>query len=225
VAAGITLYRYRNLAGDGFRFAQDIFLRNRLFWPFHSQLNDPAEGIYRDSVRLVQSSDGRWYAPAAPLKRPDMDVRVLSFSEDPKHPLMWSHYANAHRGICIGFRRDFFTGVLRVRYPQRIPRLDLGWPVEKKRTVAFLTKRETWAYEREWRLVDSDNRFSEQPHVTLEPNTITQVIFGERTLQDDREWVFEWLRLSKCRASTQRVRFSGVRARLHVEKFTERDKW
>ena len=95
----------------------------------------------------------------------------------------------------------------------------------KSERCRFSRKREAWAYEREWRLVDSDNRFSEQPHVTLEPNTITQVIFGGRTLQDDREWVFEWLRLSKCRASTQRVRFSGVRARLHVEKFTERDKW
>ena len=189
-----TLFRYRSLAGDGFRFAQDIFLRNRLFWPFHSQLNDPAEGIYRELVGLVQSPDGRWYAPDAPLKRPDMDVRVLSFSEDPKHPLMWSHYANSHRGICIGFRRDFFPGVLRVRYPQRVPRLNLGLPVEQKRATAFLTKRKAWAYEREWRLVDSTNASRDKPYVTLKPKIITQVIFGEQTPLEDREWVFEWLR-------------------------------
>ena len=54
---------------------------------------------------------------------------------------------------------------------------------------------------------------------------ITQVIFGERTPKEDREWVFEWLRLSNCKAATKRVRFSGAVARLHVETYREEDEW
>jgi len=218
-----TLFRYRNLAGDGFRFAQEIFLLNRLFWPLHSQLNDPAEGVYRHALRLVRHFNGLLYPPDAPLLRPGGDVRVLSFSEDPKHPLMWSHYADAHRGICIGFRRDFFSQAMPVRYPQRVPRLDAGLPPETKRAAAFLTKRPAWAYEREWRLIDFDDASRNNPYVTLCPGVVTQVIFGERTSRDDRDWVFQWLRLSGCRAVTRRVRFSGAAARLHIENVTERD--
>lgn len=44
-------------------------------------------------------------------------VYISSFSNDPASPLMWSHYADSHKGLCIAFstsihedgRRFMFT--------------------------------------------------------------------------------------------------------------------
>jgi len=225
MAKAATLYRYRSLAGDGFRFVQDIFFRNRLYWPFHSQLNDPAEGIFRHVLSPVKRRDGLWYSQGTRLLSPNNDVRVLSFSEDPAHPLMWAHYADAHRGICVGVHRAFFSDVVPVRYPERVPRLAPNLPKKKKLTAAFLTKRAAWAYEREWRLIGLDHVSEENRYVQLRDGVIKQIIFGARTSRDDRDWIFQWLKLSGCRARTRRVRFSGAAARLHLEDFGERDNW
>lgn len=143
-------------------------------------------------------------------------MRVLSFSEDPKHPLMWSHYADAHRGICIGFRRDSLPKTVRVRYPQRVPRLDPSLADEERTRAAFLTKRAAWAYEREWRLIGTNEASAGRSYVALPSGAITQVILGDRTSEDDRSWVLEWLRLTRHRVKVQQVRFSGAADRLHL---------
>jgi hypothetical protein len=220
-----TLYRYRSLDGEGFRFVQDILIRNRLYWPLHSQLNDPAEGLYRDALRLVKQPSGTYHPAEAPLIRPEKDARILSFAESPKHPLMWSHYADAHRGICIGFLRRKFRGVEPVRYPLRVPRVDPKRPQDKKWRTAFLTKRAAWNYEKEWRLLDLNTEPEGPRYVELPKGTITRVIFGERTSDDDREWVFTWLDQSGIKAMTQCARFSGAAGHLTIQPFGPKDKW
>jgi len=211
-----TLFRYRSLAGDGFRFVQDIFFRNRLYWPLHSQLNDPAEGLYRIERPLAKRSDGKWRPQPAALLQPGEGVRVLSFTDDPAHPLMWAHYADAHRGICLGFRRDALGAVARVRYPQRVPRLGSDLSAERRRDIAFLTKRAPWAYEREWRLVDTEGQDNPMNYLTLGRAAIRQVIFGDRTSEDDRNWVLLWLKLAGCRVKLRQVNFAGASGRLHL---------
>jgi hypothetical protein len=220
-----TVYRYRSLNSDGFRFAQDILVRNRLYWPLHSQLNDPAEGLYRDALRLVKQPSGKYFPAHAPLIRPDKDARIISFAESPKHPLMWSHYADAHRGICIGFLRRRFPGVERVRYPLRVPRLDPRRSEDKKWRTAFLTKRAAWNYEKEWRLLDLNTEPVGPRYLELPKGTVTRVIFGEKTPADDREWVFTWLEQSGIRAITQRASFSGAAGRLTIQPFGANDIW
>src|ERR1044071_6999084 len=36
----------------------------------------------------------------------DAKLGLLSFSEEWKNPVLWSHYADRHRGICLGFDMD-----------------------------------------------------------------------------------------------------------------------
>ena len=213
-----TLYRYRSLAGDGFKHTQDIFLRKRLYLPVYSTLNDPAEGFFRNPGKL-EYKDGGWYAAHNPLQRLSENVRVLCFTEDCLNPLMWAHYADSHRGICIGFRTAAFQRVRPIQYPSRVPDLDPALPPDEKRTKAFFTKRAAWAYEREWRVVETE----ETDFLPLKDGDITQVIFGERTSRADREWVFEWLRLSQSKAVMKRIVVSGVHARLHAVMYSEVD--
>ena len=74
---------------------------------------------------------------------------LLCFTEDWVNPLLWSHYADKHRGICLGF--DVESGVLRqVNYVKE--RSELKVPVTKETAQQLLwTKYWDWKYEEEWR--------------------------------------------------------------------------
>jgi hypothetical protein len=82
---------------------------------------------------------------------------MLCFSGDWHNPVQWSHYAEKHRGICLGF--DVPDGLLtRVKYVKNPPQLD--WDAiesgsedgEAEMIRWASTKFEHWAYENEERL-------------------------------------------------------------------------
>jgi hypothetical protein len=90
---------------------------------------------------------------------------VFSLSEDPTSILMWSHYADCHRGFCVGFKTAEWD-VEERRWEQQGIQTH-GHPViyeDKYPTIlpdnsrnnydikqVLLTKSELWAYEKEWR--------------------------------------------------------------------------
>jgi Protein of unknown function (DUF2971) len=94
---------------------------------------------------------------------------VFSMAEQWDCPLMWSHYGDEHRGICIEYdTTDFDHPFLQpVNYdaPRSIRTSELyEWrekmsPEAKKKVFDsyFLTKASQWRYEREWRDVDDRN--------------------------------------------------------------------
>jgi len=80
-----------------------------------------------------------------------------SFTSKPRDLLMWSHYADAHRGVCLIFSTahdiDTFIQALPVSYSERFPVFEYfespdGDLVKK----AFLTKALPWKYESERRI-------------------------------------------------------------------------
>ena len=74
---------------------------------------------------------------------------VLCFSRDWRNPLLWSHYADSHKGICLGF--DVPTHLLRaVKYQQyRLP--SKHWTGNNEITPLMWTKFTRWKYEKEQR--------------------------------------------------------------------------
>ncbi|MCX7174528.1 MAG: DUF2971 domain-containing protein [Proteobacteria bacterium] len=84
------------------------------------------------------------------------DYGVLSLSEDALHPLMWSHYADSHRGICIEFdaAQHFFQYARKVNYELDYPSIDpMSHLPEEVNEIAILTKADFWKYEKEWRVI------------------------------------------------------------------------
>ena len=107
-------------------------------------------------------------------------VGVLSLTDTPLSTLMWSHYSDNHRGVCIGFdathsffnsrsyqfkeplwdfpniplvfKNDDLFALGRVRYKRRRPGLWLHSHSDYLRR-AFFTKHVAWSYEREYRLL------------------------------------------------------------------------
>lgn len=88
---------------------------------------------------------------------------VLSFSATWRSALMWSHYADEHRGICIEYdttdQAHPRLGVVSYKAPRAIRTSDLWlWKIRddveaKDRVIQtyFYAKSSEWRYEREWR--------------------------------------------------------------------------
>ena len=116
-----------------------------------SEANDPFEfygfkatpGVLREMRRLKEDAD--------------LNLRLLCFSQDWRSPALWAHYANRHRGVCLGFWANRVTLHDVSYYSDRI---DVGFganaPVafsEKMKKVLFTAKAQDWGYEEEIRRI------------------------------------------------------------------------
>lgn len=74
---------------------------------------------------------------------------VLCFSKSWRNPVLWGHYADRHKGLCLGF--EIPRAILsKVRY------VDSRWPVPGELDLQFMkrllfTKFSHWQYEQEYR--------------------------------------------------------------------------
>ena len=97
---------------------------------------------------------------------------LLCFSARWKSPVLWSHYADGHKGICLGFDIDE-TNVKTVTYNAEKLKLndnqDLRTlPVDVQERL-FITKFEHWQYEEELRVVVSLSKTTKEGGVALLP--------------------------------------------------------
>ena len=88
-------------------------------------------------------------------------IGVLSLTQKPDNLLMWSHYADSHRGYCLGFdsnhpffnrkrsENDEFYHLRKVKYLETRPSKLM---VDMDGTDMFLLKSDVWDYEKEWRM-------------------------------------------------------------------------
>lgn len=122
---------------------------------------------------------------------------VACFAEDPDNVLMWSHYADKHHGVCLGFELAKHHFHLRkVVYQSELPNVSWGHVLaednsEAKETL-LTTKSHHWEYEHEWRLVElSDPVFQDgnDPRRALrfDESALKRVIFGLRIKPERRE--------------------------------------
>lgn len=120
---------------------------------------------------------------------------VTSFTTKNNNLLMWSHYANQHKGFCLGFDVDpyIFSDLRKVDYSEEIPLIDVGkitcYKDLDQIMTRYYTKSADWSYEDEWRLLGSAKTKS-----SFDPRIITDVYFGSRCsdnhIDEIREIVF-----------------------------------
>jgi hypothetical protein len=149
------------------------------------------------------------YARARLKENLDKQFGVLCLSEVPDHQLMWSNYAESHRGFVIEFdsehiyfnrRRtevDEFGYLRKVRYGNR-PSVVL---TNLDSIDIFSVKGKDWEYEQEWRMLrplkdhsrikpDGDNPIYLFP---LAPECITGVILGSKMPQETKQEIRDCL--------------------------------
>jgi hypothetical protein len=111
---------------------------------------------------------------------------VLSLAEKWNNPLMWSHYADEHRGLCIEYDTERLPhetlNAVNYRSPRSIKVSDLiKWKVNESSEAArrvhdtyFFAKSPEWRYEKEWRDISEGNGIKASTY------PITAVYFGMR---------------------------------------------
>jgi hypothetical protein len=81
-------------------------------------------------------------------------IGVISFSARWDSVVMWSHYADQHRGVCIEVDSTTFSGSVGchpVRYQAERPLINLFRDGMGAHKHAALVKNDEWRYEEEWR--------------------------------------------------------------------------
>jgi hypothetical protein len=135
------------------KFALDDLRNRRLKIAQLDDLNDPFElkavNLCDPAHALAFDGADKFVGYKAEMARL---YGVLCFSEDKADVLQWAHYADRHKGICLGFdvsgSEEKFGRVQyvaeRFAFPER-PDLGFSWKLLSTKSVA-------WKYEKEWRV-------------------------------------------------------------------------
>jgi hypothetical protein len=113
------------------------------------------------------------------IEESNNNIKITCFSESNSSLLMWSHYADKHKGICIEWDfldddtlRPFLNPII---YHDQVYKLELLEDLNMlKKVGSSLIKSKEWEYEAEWRLISmkqSQNDFSSKIKVPV-PNAV-----------------------------------------------------
>lgn len=116
---------------------------------------------------------------------------VKCFTPNNANILMWSHYTNSHKGICLEFNTladpEFFVYPINVVYSESYPELEF---TDKRFTTEVLrTKSKVWEYEDEVRIYKRESGYH-----TFNPNSLKSVTFGCNTPDDKQSQIIEIIR-------------------------------
>jgi hypothetical protein len=107
------------------------------------------------------------------------DFGIFSLSEYNDNILMWSHYGDEHKGVCIGYDKKMFLDTescIQVRYKKTIPIFDAKRNYRYPEFERYKYKFWAWNYEKEWRYLCVDHMDS----VVKNPSMIKAIYFGLR---------------------------------------------
>ena len=142
------------------KFGLENIQKRRLKLAFPDSVNDLFELMPFDFGEGVQGSNLR-AAWGEARKNHSKTQGFISFSESWKVPTMWAHYADNHKGLCLGFDLPIYRDAS-TRYGDRIvyvnELIEMDERIlndteynQKMRDIAKKTKSAHWEYEQEWR--------------------------------------------------------------------------
>ena len=200
------LYKYRSLSDGSKEYTLDIFRKCELYFSAPNSFNDPFDCKIRPIVKsreqLAKNIAKRHSLPYnndevenAVKDDPTIETRLIKAVDDVKNThgiccfserfsdiLMWAHYADCHKGICLGFdvTEDpaFFDYIQNVIYQDTYPLLDLSVVdgIKKYLNALLKTKYSEWAYEKEVRVYKKEHKA-----YSFNPAALTSIFFGCKT--------------------------------------------
>jgi hypothetical protein len=116
---------------------------------------------------------------------------VYCIADKPDNLLMWSHYADSHRGVCLGFdpERFPFDVAQQVTYSLERERVLPSDDHDEKLRKALLCKSKDWEYESEWRIVDP---FHPTGSRRIHPRALQSIILGALISDQNKQQVLAW---------------------------------
>lgn len=201
------LFKYRGFDANSL----SILINQAMYFSHPSEFNDPFDGqldIFNGLKRLADvhkeielADEEELVKQVKTIAETFKEIGVLSMCEKPDSILMWSHYADKHKGFCLGFSRnglndDFGTtqnpADYSVQYLKPVPLMELKErydELSREYGITPLTfleadihliltqyKCEDWQYEKEVRFVNQNVSARE-----FNPKNLKCVIFGIQT--------------------------------------------
>jgi hypothetical protein len=174
------------------------------------------EAILRDPSRDPRIPENNRLFAAAYDSLVTAQVGVLCLSEVHDDILMWSHYADCHKGICLIYETgyEFFAHAQPVRYQRERPSVNpVAQSTEEMLDNAIFTKSSAWAYEKEWRILHYRQGVGERQSP---PTSLKTVILGVALSGGDRRLVEAWAKASPAKPRVLRAFLSPSQFAIHV---------
>lgn len=137
------------------------------------------------------------------IKRFTSKVRVACFCEEKTNIIMWSHYANFHKGICVKFDssydKQFFhkedwnykkLPIKKVNYPKKLKKINYFKDNNDFFINCAYTKYHKWNYEKEYRII------SVVDAIQYNKECLVEVNFGCKSKKQDRDEIIKFFK--KC---------------------------
>jgi len=136
------LYKFRALN----KYTLDILEKNRLYVSDFEKLNDSMEGLFFYCSKQEKLSDK--------MREEKLEYKICSLSTTNKEPLLWAHYADNFKGICIKVQTNYNEE--NIDYVSKQTFLNNSTSAKKLLTQ----KTFHWKYEKEKRVLIKDNKNS-----------------------------------------------------------------
>lgn len=142
------------------------------------------------------------------IRRINENVGIFSMSAKRDNLLMWSHYADYHRGICIEFKTTggklFGCDILNIDYADKYPKFTVYDDMDLERVRKYIsTKSLDWEYEEEWRIYYKETGCQ---YFRSENEELSGVILGARISRRNKELVLKCLSENSCKAKLYQAR-------------------
>jgi len=151
------------------------------------------------------------------FNRVQRGIGVFCVTTIPDNILMWSHYANNHKGVCLEFcgLNDFFANAQKVIYQETRPVISAfsGASNLENADGALLTKSNIWRYEQEWRVI----MYSAGPGIYKFPGHILKrVIIGANASKETVELVTECINSREIKPKISHAKVDPINYRINT---------
>lgn len=192
------IYKYGPL-----KHLEDTLIKNTLGFSKVSALNDPFEtasiahiSMAGNSKEIRNEKSGMFHSEKNTFLN---NSQISCFSRTPNEPLMWSHYADKHYGVCYCFDEDelmFYDGFAShfgdIIYSSHLPEIyfkednntEEHWNRELHRVL--MTKSLSWVYEKEYRIIRKKNITN-----TFRSQSLKAIIIGHNAVIWNKTRIFE----------------------------------
>lgn len=229
------LYKYRSFDNNGHTL--DLLRNNEFYLSYSTEFNDPFDCFVEyeiigtkeecdNYIEWLKISDNKKREIYLQLKECNYDyskvfknndykdneaLLMCCFSTIPDNILLWSHYANKHKGICIGFKTSFndismglkiikeeinfkiydFLPVVKMKYDKNMPKPHHLFNHDSKEIIPFFTtKAYQWRYEKEMRIILNKSIINKKT-IKFQKSILSKIIFGIETLEKDKYVIYD----------------------------------
>lgn len=163
-----------------------------------NQIKIGASG-FESQKKALKNLRVRCFSRSARLPREDSPEKILKLRRSQKQnvcrisPLMWAHYADCHKGICLKYRfkseqlpliNDDHTEIFRIGNIDYKPKFSVN-ELEIRVWDALFAKSKVWQYEHETRLVYYSTNDVPKVKKIKVPGAITGIYLGLRCSEED----------------------------------------